>query len=158
MELPEVDFAAIREKLHARGMFLHRDGALILVDLAEQFRQVAVAAQQQVRDLEGVINDILEEKGRPRMPGEGDWVKFRKSLTVRSQKMLFRLRLDSFAQLCAKTSQDLLEVKNFGPASLAEIQENLALRGLALRDGELTRESGKGDSQQTNKTALVPGP
>ncbi len=53
-------------------------------------------------------------------------------LSMRAQNCLSRLGLRSLGQLIAKTEEELLETPNFGQATLKEIKELLAARGLSL--------------------------
>ncbi len=53
-------------------------------------------------------------------------------LSMRAQNCLSRLGLRSLGQLIAKTEDELLETPNFGQATLKEIKELLAARGLSL--------------------------
>jgi DNA-directed RNA polymerase subunit alpha len=53
-------------------------------------------------------------------------------LSMRAQNCLNRLGLKTLSQLISKTEDELLETPNFGQATLKEIKELLAARGLTL--------------------------
>ncbi len=54
-------------------------------------------------------------------------------LSQRARKGLIRGRIYTIPQLVETTAEELLEVRNFGQASLAEVREALARRKLGLR-------------------------
>ncbi len=55
------------------------------------------------------------------------------NLSVRARKCMVRLGLNTIGDLVRKTSDDLLECKNFGVTSLTEVREKLTPFGLKLR-------------------------
>ncbi len=55
-------------------------------------------------------------------------------LSVRSRKCMSKLALVTIGDLCDRSEPDLLECKNFGQTSLAEIRTKLAGLGLKLKD------------------------
>jgi DNA-directed RNA polymerase subunit alpha len=55
------------------------------------------------------------------------------NLSVRARKCMVRLGLNTIGELLRKTSDDLLECKNFGVTSLNEVREKLTELGLKLR-------------------------
>ena len=55
-------------------------------------------------------------------------------LSVRSQRCMERLGIETIGELIQHTSEDLLSSKNFGKASLTEVREKLAHYGLALKE------------------------
>jgi DNA-directed RNA polymerase subunit alpha len=55
------------------------------------------------------------------------------NLSVRARKCMVRLGLSTIGELLRKTSDDLLECKNFGVTSLNEVREKLTELGLKLR-------------------------
>lgn len=57
-------------------------------------------------------------------------------LSVRARKALQALGCTTIGDLCSRTEAELLGIKNFGATSLTEIKENLAERGLGLRQIE----------------------
>lgn len=56
------------------------------------------------------------------------------NLSVRSRKVMIRSGITTIGQLIAHTADDLLEAKQFGLTSLAEVREKLAGIGLRLRN------------------------
>jgi DNA-directed RNA polymerase subunit alpha len=55
------------------------------------------------------------------------------NLSVRARKCMNRLGIQTLGDLIQRTSEELLESKNFGQTSLNEVKEKLAQYGLALR-------------------------
>ena len=55
------------------------------------------------------------------------------NLSVRARKCMLRLNINTFGDLCQRTSDELLEAKNFGVTSLTEVKEKLTTYGLKLR-------------------------
>jgi DNA-directed RNA polymerase subunit alpha len=55
------------------------------------------------------------------------------NLSVRARKCMNRLGINTLAELVQRTADELLEAKNFGQTSLAEVREKLAQYGLSLR-------------------------
>ena len=55
------------------------------------------------------------------------------NLSVRARKCMNRLGINSLGDLVQRTSDELLEAKNFGMTSLNEVREKLRQIGLNLR-------------------------
>jgi DNA-directed RNA polymerase subunit alpha len=55
------------------------------------------------------------------------------NLSVRSRKCMNRLGIATLGDLCSRTADELLEVKNFGMTSLQEVREKLRNFGVKLR-------------------------
>ncbi len=55
------------------------------------------------------------------------------NLSVRARKCMNRLNVATLGDLCSRTSDELLEAKNFGITSLNEVKEKLVQYGLKLR-------------------------
>ncbi|OWK45276.1 DNA-directed RNA polymerase subunit alpha C-terminal domain-containing protein [Fimbriiglobus ruber] len=55
------------------------------------------------------------------------------NLSVRARKCMNRLNIATLGELCQRTSDELLEAKNFGITSLNEVKEKLTSYGLKLR-------------------------
>jgi DNA-directed RNA polymerase subunit alpha len=55
------------------------------------------------------------------------------NLSVRSRKCMNKLNITTVGELVHRTSDELLEAKNFGMTSLTEVREKLGLMGLKLR-------------------------
>lgn len=55
------------------------------------------------------------------------------NLSVRPRKCMNKLGISTLGDLCARTADELLEVKNFGQTSLMEVREKLRQLGLKLR-------------------------
>ena len=65
-------------------------------------------------------------------------------LSVRSQKCLEQMNVKTLGELTQVTEQDLLDRKNFGETSLAEIKVIMAQKGLRL--GQALEEGGEGEA------------
>ena len=57
-------------------------------------------------------------------------------LSVRSFNCLKRANINTVAELCAHTIEDMMKVRNLGKKSLEEVQEKLKALGLELSSGE----------------------
>jgi DNA-directed RNA polymerase subunit alpha len=55
------------------------------------------------------------------------------NLSVRARKCMNRLGINTLGDLVQRTAEELLESKNFGQTSLAEVREKLGQYGLTLR-------------------------
>ena len=55
------------------------------------------------------------------------------NLSVRARKCMNRLNIATLGELCQRTSDELLEAKNFGQTSLTEVREKLTQYSLKLR-------------------------
>jgi DNA-directed RNA polymerase subunit alpha len=55
------------------------------------------------------------------------------NLTVRARKCMNRLGISTIGELLSRTSDELLDAKNFGVTSLNEVKEKLTEMGLKLR-------------------------
>jgi len=55
------------------------------------------------------------------------------NLSVRARKCMNRLGITTLGELCQRTSDELMEAKNFGVTSLNEVKEKLTQSGLKLR-------------------------
>jgi hypothetical protein len=64
------------------------------------------------------------------------WPADRETTAVRALTCLRRGRIDTVADLTASTAQDILDLRNAGPAVLAEIRGALAEYGLSLREDD----------------------
>ena len=61
------------------------------------------------------------------------------NLSVRGRKCAAKLGISTIGDLVRRTAEDLLECKNFGVTSLAEVREKLTERGLSLA-GDAAKE------------------
>jgi DNA-directed RNA polymerase subunit alpha len=57
-------------------------------------------------------------------------------LSVRSYNCLKRAGINTVAELCAKTDEEMIKVRNLGKKSLEEVKQKLAAIGLSLRQSE----------------------
>jgi len=58
-------------------------------------------------------------------------------LSIRSYNCLKREGIHSVGELVARSEADLLDIRNFGAKSITEVKEQLAERGLSLKDSPL---------------------
>ena len=56
------------------------------------------------------------------------------NLSVRARKCMNRLGINTLGDLISRSSDELLEAKNFGQTSLQEVKDKLTQYGLRLRD------------------------
>jgi DNA-directed RNA polymerase subunit alpha len=56
------------------------------------------------------------------------------NLSVRARKCMNRLGINTFGDLIQRSSEELMEAKNFGQTSLQEVKDKLVQYGLRLRD------------------------
>ena len=61
-------------------------------------------------------------------------------LSVRSFNCLKRAGINTVQELCNKTPDDMMKVRNLGRKSLEEVLAKLEELGLQLRKGEITEE------------------
>ena len=61
-------------------------------------------------------------------------------LSVRSFNCLKRAGINTVQELCNKTPDDMMKVRNLGRKSLEEVLAKLEELGLQLRKGEMTEE------------------
>ncbi|MCL5045921.1 MAG: DNA-directed RNA polymerase subunit alpha, partial [Actinobacteria bacterium] len=57
-------------------------------------------------------------------------------LSVRSYNCLKRAGINSVAELCDKTDEEMIKVRNLGKKSLEEVKQKLAAISLTLRESE----------------------
>jgi DNA-directed RNA polymerase alpha subunit len=67
-------------------------------------------------------------------------------LSTRANNALKRKGVDTLATLLTYSNFDLLDIRNFGPNSLGEVQLALHLRGLKLRKERLLPRAGRARS------------
>jgi DNA-directed RNA polymerase subunit alpha len=85
---------------------------------------------------EGVHHDLRYRPQQPLSPEEQAVLNKPVSdlnLSVRARKCMNRLTINTVGELVQRTADELLESKNFGVTSLAEVREKLAQLGLTLR-------------------------
>lgn len=63
-------------------------------------------------------------------------------LTIRSYNCLKREGIHTVGELVARSEADLLDIRNFGAKSIAEVKEKLAGMGLSLKDSPLEFDAG----------------
>ncbi len=109
-------------------------GETSLAEIKEMMGSKSLRLGQSLED--GAQQDI---RFRPQAPlSEAEQAVLNKpvsdlNLSVRARKCMNRLGINSLGELVQRTADELLESKNFGVTSLAEVREKLATYGLTLR-------------------------
>jgi carbon monoxide dehydrogenase subunit G len=116
-----------------RGVMAEVGGKLIGI-FASNLAEMLSAEQAQPPADEGADGD--QEGGQGGQAGEGGQDQMLESLnlTMRSYNSLRREGIHTVADLAARTREQLLAIENIGPASVEEIKQKLADRGLTLSD------------------------
>jgi len=109
----ETSLAEIKEMMTAKGLRLGQS----LEDGQGSDRPYRPAIQPQNEEQAALLNKPVSEL----------------NLSVRARKCMIRLGINSLGELCQRTADELLEAKNFGQTSLAEVREKLTAYGLNLR-------------------------
>src|ERR1700728_3823818 len=121
-----------------RGVMAEVGGKLIGIfasNLAEMLRADQPAEQASEQPAEPVSEPASadDEEGEPDQSLES------LNLTVRSYNSLRREGIHTVPDLAAQTRERLLAIDNIGPASVEEIRQKLADRGLTLSDSPASR-------------------
>ncbi len=109
----ETSLAEIKEVLQAKGLRLGQsiqDGATAEV----RYRPAQPVTEEQAAVLNKPVSDL--------------------NLSVRARKCMNRLGINTLGDLISRSSEELLEAKNFGQTSLQEVKDKLQAYGLRLRD------------------------
>jgi len=78
--------------------------------------------------------ELEEERVRPEDLPVTERSIYELGLSVRSQRCMERLGIETIGELIQHTAEDLLSSKNFGKASLTEVKDKLAHYGLSLKE------------------------
>jgi carbon monoxide dehydrogenase subunit G len=121
-----------------RGVMAEVGGKLIGI-FASNLAEMLSAEQAQPPADEGTDGEQEGDQGggdQGGQAGEGDQDQMLESLnlTMRSYNSLRREGIHTVADLAARTREQLLAIENIGPASVEEIKQKLADRGLTLSD------------------------
>ena len=92
----------------------------LFIDLSEAAQQVDVMVEKENDAQEKVLEMNIDEL----------------ELSVRSYNCLKRAGINTVEELCNKTSEDMMKVRNLGRKSLEEVQQKLVGLGLSLRHNE----------------------
>jgi len=92
----------------------------LFIDLSENAKTAEVMIEQQNDEKEKALEMNIDEL----------------ELSVRSYNCLKRAGINTVEELCNKTSEDMMKVRNLGRKSLEEVLAKLSELGLALRPGE----------------------
>lgn len=109
----ETSLTEIKEMMAAKGLHLGQsiqDGAAT----EQRYRPATPVTEEQAAVLNKPVSDL--------------------NLSVRARKCMNRLGINTFGDLISRSSEELLEAKNFGQTSLQEVKEKLTTYGLRLRD------------------------
>lgn len=92
----------------------------LFVGLTDQLRDAEIMVEKEDDQKEKVLEMTIEEL----------------DLSVRSYNCLKRAGINTVQELCAKTEEEMMKVRNLGRKSLEEVQEKLHELGLSLRKEE----------------------
>ncbi len=92
----------------------------LFIDLSEGAKTAEVMIEKEENEKEKVLEMNIDEL----------------ELSVRSYNCLKRAGINTVEELCNKTSEDMMKVRNLGRKSLEEVLAKLSELGLALRPGE----------------------
>lgn len=153
LEVPVTDFElSVRSRNCLKKMNIRSLGDLTRVTEAQllaskNFGETSLLEIKEMMAAKGLrLGQALEEGARydPRFRGsapqlsEAEQAVMGKpvselNLSVRSRKCMNRLGISTLGDLCSRTADELLEVKNFGMTSLQEVREKLRNIGIKLR-------------------------
>jgi DNA-directed RNA polymerase subunit alpha len=89
----------------------------LFVGLTDQLKDTEIMVEKEDDKKEKVLEMTIEEL----------------DLSVRSYNCLKRAGINTVQELCSKTEEEMMKVRNLGRKSLEEVQEKLAELGLSLR-------------------------
>ncbi|MFO0841292.1 MAG: DNA-directed RNA polymerase subunit alpha C-terminal domain-containing protein [Gemmataceae bacterium] len=110
-------------------------GETSLAEIKEMMQSKGLRLGQSIQD-----GNAGETRYRPPMPvSEEQAAVMNKpvsdlNLSVRARKCMNRLGINTLGDLVSRSSEELLEAKNFGQTSLQEVKDKLTAYGLRLRD------------------------
>ena len=96
------------------------DHLSLFIDLSENAKQVPVMVEHQDNETEETLKMSIDEL----------------ELSVRSYNCLKRAGINTVEELCSKTSEDMMKVRNLGRKSLEEVLSKLKELGLQLQPSE----------------------
>lgn len=91
---------------------------MLFVGLTDKVKDTEIMVEKEDDKKEKVLEMTIEEL----------------DLSVRSYNCLKRAGINTVQELCAKTEEEMMKVRNLGRKSLEEVQEKLAELGLSLRE------------------------
>jgi DNA-directed RNA polymerase subunit alpha len=152
LEIPVTDFElSVRSRNCLKKMNIRTLGDLTRVSEAQllsskNFGETSLNEIKEMMASKGLrLGQSLEEgaqnemRFRPQQPlSEQEQAVLNKpvsdlNLSVRARKCMNRLGINTLGDLIQRTADELLESKNFGQTSLAEVREKLGVHGLTLR-------------------------
>ena len=92
----------------------------LFIELSENAKTAEVMIEKEENEKEKVLEMNIDEL----------------ELSVRSYNCLKRAGINTVEELCSKTSEDMMKVRNLGRKSLEEVLGKLSELGLSLRPGE----------------------
>ncbi|MBQ2627982.1 MAG: DNA-directed RNA polymerase subunit alpha, partial [Eubacterium sp.] len=92
----------------------------LFIDLSENAKTAEVMIEQQNDEKEKALEMNIDEL----------------ELSVRSYNCLKRAGINTVEELCNKTSEDMMKVRNLGRKTLEEVLAKMNELGLSLRPGE----------------------
>jgi DNA-directed RNA polymerase subunit alpha len=152
LEIPVTDFElSVRSRNCLKKMNIRTLGDLTRVSeqqllSSKNFGETSLTEIKEMLGTKGLrLGQSLEEgaqnemRYRPQQPlSEQEQAVLNKpvsdlNLSVRARKCMNRLGINTMGELVQRTAEELLESKNFGQTSLAEVREKLGQYGLTLR-------------------------
>jgi DNA-directed RNA polymerase subunit alpha len=152
LEIPVTDFElSVRSRNCLKKMNIRTLGDLTRVSReqllsSKNFGETSLKEIEEMLATKGLrLGQSIEEGAQPEMRyrpatpmSEAEQAVLNKpvsdlNLSVRARKCMNRLGIQTLGDLITRTSDELLESKNFGQTSLNEVKEKLAQYGLALR-------------------------
>jgi DNA-directed RNA polymerase subunit alpha len=152
LEIPVTDFElSVRSRNCLKKMNIKTLGDLTRVTEAQLLssKNFGETSLQEIKDMmaskglrlgqsieEGALNEVRYRP--PAAMSEAEAAVLNKAvsemnLSVRARKCMNRLGITTLGELTQRTADELLESKNFGQTSLAEVRDKLAQYGLSLR-------------------------
>ena len=102
------------------GAKILNEHLMLFVGLTEKVKDTEIMVEKEDDKKEKVLEMTIEEL----------------DLSVRSYNCLKRAGINTVQELCSKTEEEMMKVRNLGRKSLEEVQEKLQDLGLGLRDDE----------------------
>src|ERR1700730_466502 len=102
------------------GAKILNEHLMLFVGLTEKVKDTEIMVEKEDDKKEKVLEMTIEEL----------------DLSVRSYNCLNRAGINTVQELCSKTEEEMMKVRNLGRKSLEEVQEKLQDLGLGLRDDE----------------------
>jgi len=125
------DFDKLTLEIWTNGSIKPDEAASLAARILSEHLGLFIRLTEEISDVEIMVEKEENEKDKlMEMPIE------ELDLSVRSYNCLKRAGINTVAELCAKTPEDMMKVRNLGKKSLQEVEEKLAVLNLALCEPE----------------------